>query len=560
MTSTELQQYLFREFPQENTRCEWKEMKNLKHSFAGDEKDDVISYVSAIANMEGGHLVIGVQDKTLEIVGTDLTKFNLNVQSAVWKLLEHCTNLSSEGLSINEYITEDTQKTVWVVHIPKHLPRRPVYAHKKAWQRVEDSLVEMTQERLSAILEEPIFDAMDWSAEIVPNATLADLDELAIAKARVMFKKVHASKIPSEEVDTWSIEELLCNSGVMIDGKLTRAAMILLGKPMSVFKLRPAVAEVTWTLRDEYQEVVDYEHFTIPFILTVDQILSKIRNLTMRDLPGGTLFPDTMKQYDDYTIREALHNAIAHQDYTLQQRINFVENPGYLYYENGGSFIPGTLQKALATKGPQRHFRNECLCRAMVNFNMIDTVSRGIKKMFNEQWKRHFPMPDYEIDALNKEVGVKIYGNSINEKYTKLLKENKSLTLEDCILLDAVQKGHRISESNVVSLLEKGLLEGNIVEYCISIDVAKKTRQLPEYTRNKGLDKAKIQQMIMQYLQNASSMGAKRDAIFQYLKEVLPQNKTQEQQERMIGNILSEMKEDGLIYPEGRTWFWRNNI
>ena len=58
MTSQELQQYLLREFPQENARCEWKEMKNLKNLFAGDEKNDVISYVAAIANMEGGHLVI----------------------------------------------------------------------------------------------------------------------------------------------------------------------------------------------------------------------------------------------------------------------------------------------------------------------------------------------------------------------------------------------------------------------------------------------------------------------------------------------------------------------
>ena len=555
MTSKELQQYLLREFPQENACCEWKEMKNLKNSFAGDEKDDLISYVSAIANMEGGHLVIGVQDKTLEIVGTDLSKFNLNFQSAVWKLLEHCINLSSEGLSIDEYTTEDTYKTVWIVHIPKHLPRRPVYAHKKAWQRVEDSLVEMTQERLAAILEEPIFEAKDWSAEIVPNATLADLDELAVAKARVMFKKVHASKIPSEEIDTWTVEELLCNSGIMIDGKLTRAAIILLGKTVSVFKLRPAVVEVTWTLRDGRQEVVDYEHFTVPFILTVDQILSKIRNLTMRELPGGTLFPETMKQYDDYTIREALHNAIAHQDYTLQQRINFVENPDFLYYANGGSFIPGTLQKALVTKGPQRHFRNECLCRAMVNFNMIDTVSRGIKKMFNEQWRRHFPMPDYEIDALNKEVGVKIYGNTINEKYTKLLKENNTLTLEDCILLDAVQKGHRISEDHVLALLGRGLLEGDVLEYSISLDIAKKTKQLSDYTRNRGLDKAKLQQMILQYLQNAGLVGAKRDAIFEYLKDVLPKTKTQEQQERMVGNILSEMKGAGTIIPKGRTWY-----
>lgn len=555
MISQELQQYLLREFPQENARCEWKEMKNLKNLFAGDEKNDVISYVAAIANMEGGHLVIGVQDKTLEIVGTDLSKFNLNAQSAVWKLLEHCTNLSSEGLSIDEYTTEDSHKTVWIIHIPKHLPRRPVYAHKKAWQRVEDSLVEMTQERLAAILEEPVFEAKDWSAEIVPNAVLTDLDELAVAKARVMFKKVHASKIPAEEIDAWTVEELLSNSGIMIDGKLTRAAIILLGKPVSVFKLRPAVVEVTWTLRDERQEVVDYEHFTAPFILTVDQILSKIRNLTMRELPGGTLFPETMKQYDDYTIREALHNAIAHQDYTLQQRINFVENPGYLYYANGGSFIPGTLQNVLTTKGPQRYFRNECLCRAMVNFNMIDTVSRGIKKMFNEQWKRHFPMPDYEIDALNKEVGVKIYGNTINEKYTELLKENNTLTLEDCILLDAVQKRHRISEKDVVALLNRGLLEGDTSEYNISLDIAKKTRQLPYYTHNRGLDKAKLQHMILQYLQNAGSVGAKRDAIFDYLRDVLPRNKTPEQQERMVGNILAEMKEAEIVIVKGRIWY-----
>lgn len=125
--------------------------------------------------------------------------------------------------------------------------------------------------------------------------------------------------------------------------------------------------------------------------------------------------------------------------------------------------------------------------------------------------------------------------------------------------MDAVQKGHRIPEKNVVVLFEKGLLEGDITDYRISIDVAKKTRQLPEYTRNKGLDKAKIQQMIIQYLQNAGSSGAKRDAIFEYMKEVLPQNKTKEQQERMLGHILSDMRENKMISIEGRTWYINYN-
>lgn len=37
MTELELQQYLLREYPQENARCEWKEFKNLKNSFYGDK-------------------------------------------------------------------------------------------------------------------------------------------------------------------------------------------------------------------------------------------------------------------------------------------------------------------------------------------------------------------------------------------------------------------------------------------------------------------------------------------------------------------------------------------
>ena len=551
MTQLELQQYLLREYPQENARCEWKEFKNLKNSFCGDEKDDVISYVSAIANMEGGFLVIGVHDKTLEIVGTDT--YNYDRQKAILRLTDRCANLSSEGLDIVEYITSDTQKKVWVIRIPMHLPKRPVYAHDKAWQRIEDSLVELTPERLNAILDEPLFTGSDWSAEIVQNATIDDLDEVASAKARVMFKKVH-SRIPAEEVNAWSVPEFLSNAGVMIDGGITRAAIILLGKPVSVFKLRPAVVRVTWSLRDEKQDVVDYEHFTAPFILTVDQILAKVRNLTMREMPGGTLFPDVMQQYDDYSMREILHNCIAHQDYTLQERINLVENPGFLYYANGGSFIPGTVQKALATHGPQRHYRNECLCNAMVNFNMIDIVGRGIRKIFNQQWERRFPMPDYEIDAAKKEVAVRLYGNAINEKYTKLLKENKDLSFEDCLLLDAVQKGRTLHEEDLQQLLSRGLIENNNGLYTISLDIARKTKQVSEYTKLKGLERDKLKIMAQQVVKNAGEDGIKLDAIFRFLKDALPTGKTDDQNKRLVRRLLEEMQADGMIKSEGRTW------
>lgn len=107
----------------------------------------------------------------------------------------------------------------------------------------------------------------------------------------------------------------------------------------------------------------------------------------------------------------------------------------------------------------------------------------------------------------------------------------------------------------MVALLNRGLLEGDTSEYNISLDIAKKTKQLPYYTHNRGLDKAKLQHMILQYLQNAGSVGAKRDAIFDYLRDVLPRNKTPEQQERMVGNILAEMKEAEIVIVKGRIWY-----
>lgn len=128
--------------------------------------------MSALANIEGRHLVVGVEDKTLKIIGTNT--YNYTTQQATLRLTNLCANLSSEGLDIEQFVTEDIHKTVWVIHIPKHKPKLPVYAHNKAWQRIEDSLVELTPERLNAILEEQLFAPDDWSAGIVQNATLAD--------------------------------------------------------------------------------------------------------------------------------------------------------------------------------------------------------------------------------------------------------------------------------------------------------------------------------------------------------------------------------------------------
>lgn len=528
------------------------EFKKAENNF---DFDDLGKYFSALSNEANLHslpfawLVFGYDEKRHETIGTSYK----DGEGALNKLKHDLTNNMSDGQTFREIIPVEVDgKRILMFKIPAS-PRNIVMKWKGiAYGRDGESLKPLNQSKQDEIRNQTPY--RDWSAEIVPNASLDDLDEVAIAKARKMFKKVH-SRIPVAEVNAWSDEKFLSKCGLMIDGKLTRAAIILLGKSFSEYLLRPAVVQVTWTLRDKNKDVVDYEHFSVPYILTVDEILAKIHNLTLREMPGGTLFPDTMKQYDDYTIREALHNCIAHSNYQLQQRINFVENPGFLYYSNAGSFIPGSLEEVLSTDEPQKFFRNDCLCQAMVHFNMIDTVSRGIKKMFTEQWQRRFPMPDYEIDNDRQQVAVRIYGTSIDERYTNMLKNNDSLTLWDCISLDAIQKGHRIDDEIAQDLFQRGLIEGESPNYTISLGVAKASRQLSQYTKVRGLERDKIKHMILQYIQNAGVDGAKRDAILEYLQGTLPSRNTKEQNSDLIRNILREMGQENIIVSKNKLWY-----
>lgn len=528
------------------------EFKRAQRNF---DIDDLGKYFSALSNeanlreRDFAWIVFGVDDKTHEIVGTSFK----NGETALNKLKQDMSQHTTDKLIFREIVPIQVEgKRVLMFKIPAS-PRNIVMHWKGiAYGRDGESLVPLNQAKRDEIRNQPPIP--DWTAQLVPYASIEDLDELAIATARVMFKKVHASNIPAEEVNNWTTEEFLYNSNMMRDGQITRAAILLLGKPSALDKIHPAVAQITWTLEDDEEIVQDYEHFGIPFLLTVDKVLAKIRNMTMRELPGGTLFPDTMKQYDDYTIREVLHNAIAHQDYTMQQRIVFVESPGRLYYGNGGTFIPGTIEKALEHKGPQLHYRNECLCKGMVHFNMIDTVGRGIKKIYTEQRNRFFPMPDYDIDKENRTVGVTIYGKMLDEKYTELLKRENSLTLKECIWLDAVQKHRPITKQAIEHLRQRKLIEGKGKNLTISLGVARMTHQVAQYTRNKGLAYDTLKKLILQLAHNAGEEGFKRSEAFEGLEQALPYGKTLKAKKDYLGRVLAKMALEEYIVLKERKW------
>ncbi len=530
------------------------EFKKAENNFDFDDLGKYFSALSNEANLRGlpfAWLVFGYDEKKHEIIGTSYK----DGEGALNKVKQDLTNNMSDGQTFREIIPVEVDgKRILMFKIPAS-PRNIVMKWKGiAYGRDGESLKPLNQSKQDEIRRQA--PAPDWSAEIVPDATIADLDELALATARIMYKKVHGSTIPANEIDEWSTEEFLSHSEMMRNGKITRAAILLLGNPVALQKIHPANAQITWVWKDKDGEIVDYEHYTIPYILAVDKIFAKIRNKTMRELPGGTLFPDTMKQYEDYSIREALHNCIAHQDYTLGGRITLVENEGFLYYSNRGSFIPGSVEKVLRDKGPQKDYRNTCLSHGMVHFNMIDTVGRGIPKLFKEQRRRFFPMPEYEIDDNAKTVSVTIYGIASDDAYTDLLKSDSTLSLMECLWLDAVRTHRPITKEAARHLKDKKLIEGKAPRYNIVLSVAKKVQQIGQYTRETGLNKKALVKLVLQLAVNAGNIGFKRADVFEIIEQSLPANMTRKQKLDHISNMLRAMQANGSLVKtdNGKAW------
>lgn len=543
MNEQELQQHLLAHFPKENAACEWKEFKNLTHSVSGHKGEDIASYISAIANMAGGHLVIGVEDASLRIVGIqnfhDYTPENIRQ-----RLLGRCPNLDSEGFKVDSFTTSDTNKTVWVVHIPPHQVRLPVYAHDKAWQRLDDVLVEMRPERLASILDESI-SIIDWSAQIVEGATLDDLDPEALSLAREKFTEKNRNAPFAADIATWDMPTFLDKAKITIQGRITRTALLLLGRHEASHFL-PNLAQITWKL---VGPEVAYEHFGLPFLLTTTQVLHRIRNLSYKLFPQNQLLATEVSKYDTRVILEALHNCIAHQDYQLKSRILLTEYVDRLVFENAGGFFEGKPEDYFSGEQTPSRYRNPWLTQAMVSLNMIDTMGFGIRTMTLSQRSRYFPLPDYSKSEPNKVV-LEIYGHVIDENYTRLLLENRDLPLTTVVLLDRVQKHQQITDDAAAMLRKGGLIGGRKPNYYAAAQVAKTTGNKSDYIRNRAFDDGYYKDMILAYLAQYGS--ATRGEIERLILDKLSSVLDERQKQNKLRNLLYAMsKRDKTIEKSG---------
>lgn len=522
-----------------NWEDETVEFKEASNDFDTDKIGRYVSALSNEANLkdgESGWLVFGVNNKTRKVVGTRYGTDSKRLDT-LKRQINDDTDPSMTFRSIR--IVDHPDGRVLIFEIPA-APKGMPMAWKGHWYgRAGENTAPLSIDKLDAIRAQGYL--LDWTAQIVEDAEMSDLSPEAIAVARRGFTEHNAARISEDVVASWSDEKLLGQIGLVTKRGITRACILLLGKPESSYLLSPLMAELTWKLVGQENA---YEHFGIPFVLATSQLYSRIRNIKIRLLPPDELIQREVEKYDQSSVLEAIHNCIAHQDYTKYSRVSITEYPDCLEFSSVGSFFEGNPDEYALEGHMPRRYRNPALVQAMTQFNMIDHLGYGIERMNRSQANRYLPLPDYDLSNPG-EVTLTIYGRVVDEGYTKLLMQNSSLPFEDVLALDRVQKGHPISDQAIRRLRKKHLVEGRKPHLRVTAAVAEATGTQADYLQVRGQTDEYCCALITDYLtkHGRASRNALDDAVFPSLSIEL----SDDQRRNKVKNLLAKLQKKGVI-------------
>ncbi len=536
------------------------EVVEFKEARSNYSFKDIGKYFSALGNeanirdKKEAWLIFGV-DNDKNIVGSEYRK-----EGSLQNLKKEIVGGTNERLTFMEiYELYIDGRRVVAFQIPPAMRGIPTTWNGAAYAREGEHVSPLPIDKMDLIRSQI---GVDWSKRIVEEADFDDLDPEAVAYARKLFiKKQNTSKKSTEMLEKMSDVEILNKAGILIKGKVTNTALLLLGKEESAYLFDGFIPRITWTLYNGDGSIKAYEHFDMPLLMAVDKTYAKIRNERYRYIAGQqTLFPDEVDQYEPDVVKEILNNCIAHSNYQLRGKINVEEFEDRLVFINEGNFIPETVERALEEGYKPPYYRNTFLCRAMVNLYMIDTNAMGIPMMYQIQRERCFPLPTYDLEESNR-VKVILYGGILDRNYTQLLHSNDALDLRTVFLLDKVQKKEMISKEDFYVLKKAGLIEGRYPNIFVSYKIANIVGQQADYVRNKGLSNDVCKQIIINALETMEKASVSE--LKEILAGALPAFLDEKQQSKKVSNILQAMKRDKIADVSGSghaaRWFLMKN-
>jgi ATP-dependent DNA helicase RecG len=522
----------------EGSHFEYKEAKS-NYQF-----DHLVQYCVALANEGGGKILLGITDRRPRtVIGTEAFPEPGRTESGIFQRL-------NRRVVIEEYEHED--KRVLIIHVPS----RPVGSawsdNGIFWMRAGDSLIGMTDEQLQLIHMES---APDFSAQVCPAANLSDLDPSATARFRTLW----ANKTGNQRILSWTNEQTLAGSELIIDNQITYAALILFGTRASLGR-HLAQAEVIFEYRSSEAAgpSPDRIEHREGFLFFNDQLWDHINKRNDHQSYQDGFFRYDIPTFDEKVIREAILNAVSHRDYRLGGSVFVRQFPRRLEVISPGGFPPGiTPDNILDQQNP----RNRRLAEALAKCGLIERAGQGMNIMFERSVLQSKPLPDFSGSAAH-EVRLTLQGTVTNAAFVRFLEKVGERTMasfdtHDLLVLDFLQRDEEIPSHlrpRVRHLLQSNVVEsigrGRGTRYLLSRRFYAALGQKGAYTRRIGLDREAHKELLVKHIQDNAHIGSPISELHQVVPSLSFGH---------LKRLLVELKNEGRIRlhgaRRGSRWF-----
>lgn len=483
---------------------EFKRCQQGNLSFNGSDKQKpsdrrkcILGYVVALANANGGYLVLGMEDAfPHKVVGTSQCENALGkLENEIYKALQ---------IPVDAYDLFDEQNNrVVVVEIPRHPVGKALRFEDVPLWRSGEELIPMPDKVLFSILQET---DPDYSQAICEGVTIDDLDKEAID----ILKEKYARKQNNPTFTSLSDRQALSDLKLIEGNKVTNAAVLLVGKAEIIQQNFPQ-AKVQHEFRTtEGQERFDKRlSFVAPFYILIDQLWKAVndRNGSVPVQEGAYMFD--IPFFNEEVIREVINNAFAHRDYRLASEIVIKQYPTKLSVISPGGFPIGvTLENILTVSSTPR---NRLLADVLAATGIVERSGQGMDVIFRLTLSEGKQTPDYSktndyqvtaiLSATVKDPGFALFIKSIQQE----LPENQKLSVFDVLTFCAIREGKQPKDKEIAKrLYSMGYLEKrgktSAIRYILPRRYYELTGNQSEYSELTDWDDEQIWSVLFRYL------------------------------------------------------------
>lgn len=378
------------------------------------------------------------------------------------------------------------------------------------------------------------------------------LDKTAI----LILKEKYSLKQNNPRFKTLSDEQILSDLELLKNGKLTNAALILLGRKEVLREKLPQAAVMLEYRNSENQITFDNRiPFTEPFFKLIDELWNTI-NLRNGSFPihdGAYIF--NIPFFNEEVIRESINNAITHRDYRKTSEIVIKQFPQRLDIINAGGFPVGVnLENILKTPSTPR---NRLLADVLQKTGIVERSGQGVDKIYYNTLIEGKAEPDYtksdffqvnlKLSAVIEDRAFALFIVAVQEE----LPETEKLSVLEVITLNMIKKNatKKDLDNEIVSkLLEKKLIEKrgktNAVYYILSKDYYEFTDEKAKYYNLQELDENQVFNIVFQFLLKEGK--AKMKDFVGLFEDKLSRKQVRTRIEKFVLN--ETLEQEGSIY------------